>query len=83
MAAPETRYARSGDLHIAYQTVGDGPQDLVFVHGWISHIEHVWEEPSVARFFSRLASFTRLILLDKRGTGLSDRVDIHHLPSPP
>src|SRR5205807_9920409 len=81
MAAPETRYARSGDLHIAYQTVGDGPQDLVFVHGWISHIEHVWEEPSVARFFSRLASFTRLILLDKRGTGMSDPVPLDLLPT--
>src|SRR2546421_11661799 len=81
MAAPETRYARSGDLHIAYQTVGDGPQDLVFVHGWISHIEHVWEEPSVARFFSRLASFTRLILLDKRGTGMSDPVPLDRLPT--
>src|SRR2546425_1081607 len=81
MAAPETRYARSGDLHIAYQTVGDGPQDLVFVHGWISHIEHVWEEPSVARCFPRLASFTRLILLDKRGTGMSDPVPLDRLPT--
>src|SRR5256885_6683164 len=81
MAAPETRYARSGDLHIAYQTVGEGPQDLVFVHGWISHIEHVWEEPSVARFFSRLASFSRLILFDKRGTGLSDPVPLDRLPT--
>ena len=81
MEAPETRYARSGDVHIAYQTVGDGPRDLVFVHGWISHIEHVWEEPSVARFFSRLASFTRLILLDKRGTGMSDPVPLDRLPT--
>ena len=81
MAAPDTRYARSGDLHIAYQVVGDGPQDLVFVHGWISHIEHVWEEPSLARFFSRLASFTRLILLDKRGTGMSDPVPLDRLPT--
>ena len=67
---PETRYARSGNLHIAYQITGDGPVDLVFIHGWISHIEHLWEEPSIARFLNRLASFTRLILLDKRGTGL-------------
>ena len=81
METPETRYARSGDVHIAYQTVGDGPRDLVFVHGWISHIEHVWEEPSVARFFSRLASFTRLILLDKRGTGMSDPVPLDRLPT--
>src|SRR5215475_8316430 len=71
---PETRYARSGNLHIAYQVVGDGPVDLVFVHGWISHIEHLWEEPSLARFLTRLASFSRLILFDKRGTGLSDRI---------
>lgn len=71
---PETRYAKSGSLHIAYQVTGDGPVDLVFVHGWISHIEHLWEEPSLARFLSRLASFSRLILLDKRGTGLSDPV---------
>src|SRR5262249_61599142 len=71
---PETRYARSGNLHIAYQVVGDGPVDLVFVHGWISHVEHLWEEPSLARFLTRLASFSRLILLDKRGTGLSDPV---------
>jgi pimeloyl-ACP methyl ester carboxylesterase len=81
VVTPETRYARSGDLHIAYQVVGSGPQDLVFVHGWISHIEHVWEEPSLARFFSRLASFTRLILLDKRGTGMSDPVPLDRLPT--
>ena len=78
---PETRYAKSGNVHIAYQVVGDGPLDLVFVHGWISHIEHVWEEPSVARFLRRLASFSRLILLDKRGTGLSDPVSLDRLPT--
>ena len=78
---PETRYARSGTLHIAYQVVGDGPPDLVFVHGWISHIEHLWEEPSLARFLRRLASFSRLILLDKRGTGLSDPVPLDELPT--
>src|SRR5262245_65688633 len=77
---PETRYARSGNLHIAYQVAGDGPVDLVFVHGWISHIEHLWEEPSLARFLSSLASFSRLILLDKRGTGLSDPVLLDKLP---
>jgi pimeloyl-ACP methyl ester carboxylesterase len=71
---PETRYARSGDVNIAYQVVGEGPRDLVLVPGWVSNIEVFWEEPSVARFFQRLASFTRLILFDKRGTGLSDRV---------
>ena len=70
----ETRYAKSGDVHIAYQVVGDGPRDLVVVPGWISNIDLFWEEPRVAHFFERLASFSRLILFDKRGTGLSDRV---------
>ena len=71
---PETRYARSGDVNIAYQVVGDAPRDLVLVPGWVSNIEVFWEEPTCARFLERLASFTRLILFDKRGTGLSDRV---------
>jgi pimeloyl-ACP methyl ester carboxylesterase len=78
---PETKYAKSGNVHIAYQVAGHGPVDLVFVHGWISHIEHLWEEPSVARFLDRLASFSRLILLDKRGTGLSDPVSLDELPT--
>jgi pimeloyl-ACP methyl ester carboxylesterase len=80
-AVPETRYARSGDFHIAYQTLGDGPADLLFVHGWISHIEHLWEEPRMARFLHGLASFRRLILFDKRGTGLSDPVPLDRLPT--
>src|SRR6185436_65935 len=71
---PETHYARSGDVNIAYQVVGDGPFDLVFVMGWVSHLEFFWKEPSFARFLRRLASFSRLILFDKRGTGLSDRM---------
>lgn len=71
---PEIRYAKSGDVNIAYQVVGDGPRDLVLVPGWVSNIEVFWEEPSLARFLRRLASFSRLILFDKRGTGLSDRV---------
>jgi pimeloyl-ACP methyl ester carboxylesterase len=71
---PETRYAKSGDVHIAYQVVGDGPRDLVLVAGWVSNIEVFWEEPRLARFLERLASFSRLLLFDKRGTGLSDRV---------
>ena len=71
---PQTRYARSGDVNIAYQVVGDGPIDLVFVMGWVSHLDYFWAEPSFARFLRRLASFSRLILFDKRGTGLSDRV---------
>ena len=72
--APETRYARSGDLHIAYQVVGEGPIDLVYVPSWISQVEHYWEEPVVAGYFERLASFSRLILFDRRGSGLSDPV---------
>jgi pimeloyl-ACP methyl ester carboxylesterase len=71
---PETRYARSGDVNIAYQVLGDGLFDLVFVMGWVSHLEYFWTEPTFARFLRRLASFSRLILFDKRGTGLSDRV---------
>jgi class 3 adenylate cyclase len=71
---PETRYAKSGDVHIAYQVVGSGPFDLVFVPGFISHVDHVWEEPRWGGFLQRLASFSRLICFDKRGTGLSDRV---------
>jgi len=71
---PETRYARSGEVNIAYQVVGDGPYDLVLVPGFISNVEYGWEEPGLASFYRRLASFSRLILFDKRGTGLSDRV---------
>jgi class 3 adenylate cyclase len=74
MMPPETRYARSGELRIAYQTVGEGPFDLVFVPGFVSNLDLAWEEPVMAHFFSRLANFSRLILFDKRGTGLSDRV---------
>jgi class 3 adenylate cyclase len=71
---PRTRYAKSGDVHIAHQVIGDGPTDLVFVPGWISHVEYYWEHPRLARFIERLASFSRLILIDKRGTGMSDPV---------
>ena len=78
---PETMYARSGDVNIAYQVIGDAPLDLVFVMGWVSHLEYFWREPNFARFLNRLASFSRLILFDKRGTGLSDRVPIHQLPT--
>ena len=70
----ETRYAKSGEVNIAYQVLGDGLRDLVLVPGWISNIEVFWEEPTTSRFLARLASFSRLILFDKRGTGLSDRV---------
>jgi pimeloyl-ACP methyl ester carboxylesterase len=78
---PETQYARSGDVNIAYQTVGEGPRGLVYVPGWVSNVELMWEEPAFARFLERLASFSRLILFDKRGTGLSDRVSNDELPT--
>ncbi len=79
---PRTQYAVStGDVNIAYQVVGEGPLDLVFVMGWVSHLEYFWQEPSFARFLLRLASFSRLILFDKRGTGLSDRVPLNELPT--
>ncbi len=78
---PEVHYARSGDVNIAYQVFGAGPIDLVFVMGWISHLEWFWREPSFARFLRRLGSFARVILFDKRGTGLSDRVANDRLPT--
>jgi len=72
---PETRYARSTDgVHIAYQELGDADLDLVLAPGFVSHLEHSWEDPALARFLRRLASFSRLIVFDKRGTGLSDRI---------
>ena len=71
---PETRYARSGDISIAYQVVGEGPLDLVYVHGWVSNVEYGWEIAPLSHFLRRLAAFSRLILFDRRGTGLSDRV---------
>jgi pimeloyl-ACP methyl ester carboxylesterase len=71
---PDTRYTSSGGINIAYQVVGGGPIDLVLVPGWVSNVEAFWEEPNFARFLGELSSFSRLILFDKRGTGLSDRV---------
>src|SRR5215471_10814972 len=78
---PKTHYAKSGDVHIAYQVIGNGPVDLVLVQGWISHLENQWEDPALTRFLNRLASFSRLIVFDKRGTGLSDRVAESALPT--
>ena len=72
---PTTKYAKSGDVHVAYQVIGEGAQNLVLVPGWISHLEYAWEDPSFSQFVRRLAEFSRLILLDRRGTGLSDRVN--------
>ncbi len=74
MLQPETRYARSGPVSVAYQVVGEGAIDLVLVPGFVSHVEVAWEEPRLARFLTRLASFARLIVFDKRGTGMSDPV---------
>ncbi|MGQ7846010.1 alpha/beta fold hydrolase [Granulosicoccus sp. 3-233] len=76
---PEIRYTSSGDVNIAYQVIGDGPQDLLVISGWISNLEVLWECPEYVRFVEYLAEFSRVILFDKRGTGLSDRV--HDLPS--
>ena len=78
---PEVRYTLSGQVNIAYQVLGKGEIDMVFVMGWVSHLEWFWKDPSFARFLLRLASFTRLILFDKRGTGLSDRVPQDQLPT--
>jgi pimeloyl-ACP methyl ester carboxylesterase len=70
---PEIRYAKSGDVNIAYAVAGEGPLDLVLIPGFISHLELDWEEPRYAHLLERLTSFSRLIVFDKRGTGLSDR----------
>jgi pimeloyl-ACP methyl ester carboxylesterase len=78
---PETRYTKNGDVNIAYQVLGDGPLDLVLVHGWVQSFDGSWEIEPIARFYRRLASFSRLILFDKRGTGLSDRVPLDDLPT--
>src|ERR1700736_1936951 len=77
---PETRYVKSGDVHIAYQVVGQGPIDLMFIPGWVTHLELAWENPHESRLLRRLASLSRLILFDKRGVGLSDRVPLNQLP---
>lgn len=73
MLPSEVKYAKSGDVHVAYQVVGNGPTDLVLGFSGISQLEVMWEEPSLVRMFRQLVEFTRLILFDKRGVGLSDR----------
>jgi class 3 adenylate cyclase len=81
-APPETRYARNGPIHLAYQVLGDGPPDLLVVNsGPNSHVDYMWAEPSVARFLQRLASFSRLIVYDSRGVGLSDPVPASAVPT--
>jgi pimeloyl-ACP methyl ester carboxylesterase len=79
--SPEVRYARSGAVNIAYQVIGAGPVDLLYIPGWISHLDLFWEEPAVSRFLRRLGAGFRLILFDRRGTGLSERVPDDELPS--
>jgi class 3 adenylate cyclase/pimeloyl-ACP methyl ester carboxylesterase len=74
MIVPTTRYARSGDASIAYQIAGDGPLDMLFLTGWVTQLEQLWEAPANRRFLERLATFGRLIMFDSRGTGLSERV---------
>ncbi|HSI26088.1 MAG TPA: adenylate/guanylate cyclase domain-containing protein [Aeromicrobium sp.] len=71
---PNTQYARSGDLSIAYQVVGDGPIDILVVPGTVSHVELIWEVPTAVHFLERVASFARVLMFDRRGTGLSDPV---------
>jgi pimeloyl-ACP methyl ester carboxylesterase len=71
---PEIRYAKSGDVHIAYQTFGQGPENIVIIQGFISHIEHVWDSPDQSRWMNYLAKRAHVVLFDKRGTGLSDRL---------
>jgi class 3 adenylate cyclase len=78
---PETLYARSGDVNIAYQVLGEGELDLVYVPGWVSNIEFMWTYPPFAHFLTRLTGFSRLISFDKRGTGLSDSVPLDRLPT--
>ncbi len=82
LSRPATKYTKSGDIHIAYQVTGSGPLDLVWVPGFVSHLEYQWEYPGSARSLERLGSFSRLIRFDKRGTGLSDRMaEIRTTPS--
>jgi hypothetical protein len=78
---PETRYARAGDgTRLAYKVLGDGPVDLVYLQPWYSHIEIIWEEPRHERFLQTFASFSRLIIFDRRGSGMSDPMPIDRPP---
>jgi class 3 adenylate cyclase len=78
---PETRYARLGDLHLAYQVMGDGPPDILLLDQWFGHLDAQWDVPPLAEFRERLASFGRLVMFDKRGTGLSDPIPTASLPT--
>jgi pimeloyl-ACP methyl ester carboxylesterase len=79
MSRPETRYAKSGDVHIAYQVTGSGPRDIVLVAGFVFHLELDWDVPALAHVSEHLGRFSRLIRFDKRGTGMSDRVQVETL----
>src|SRR2546421_1465368 len=79
--APKTRYARNGEVSLAYQVFGEGDIDILLITGWVPSMETFWEDPGHARFYERLASFARVITMDKRGTGLSDRVSPDALPT--
>ena len=81
LTMPPVHYAKSGDLNIAYQVFGEGPIDLVYVMGWVTHLGFMWQQPLCVRFFERLARFARVIVFDKRGTGMSDRVPADRLPN--
>ena len=81
MPQPQTRYARAGEMFIAYQVIGEGPIDLVYTGGIVTHIDLCWDFPEIERFLNRLASFSRLIMFDRRGTGLSDRMPAGQLPT--
>jgi class 3 adenylate cyclase len=74
VSPPPTRYARNGEVSLAYQVTGDGPRDVLLVNSWLSQMEHLWTEPRLARMFARLTAFARLIVFDRRGSGMSDRV---------
>jgi pimeloyl-ACP methyl ester carboxylesterase len=77
---PTTRYARNGAAHLAYQVVGDGPIDIVLIESWVHHVEAFWAVPELARQRRRLAAIGRLVIFDRRGTGLSDPVGLDQLP---
>ncbi len=79
-ALPTTQYAKNGDVHIAYQVVGQGPLDLVLIESWVHHVELFWDIPELARQWRRLATIGRLIIFDRRGTGLSDPVPLDRMP---
>src|SRR5207247_2358683 len=78
--APKTRYARNDDVSLAYQVFGEGDFDLLLITGWVPSMEAFWEDPLHRRFYERLGSFARVVCMDKRGTGLSDRVSADALP---